>query len=73
MRTSDIELIKTLIKRIVDAYDCGEAELPGDRCEHCEYGYGYLDDSGDHSFWWCDIDKLEEDAIDVLRFILREI
>ena len=38
-----------------------------DSCEECPYGYGYLDDSGDNSFWWCNEEKIMEDAYFYLK------
>ena len=73
MKQIDRELFTVMIERLLKAYDCGETQWPGDRCEHCPYGYGYLDDSGDHAFWWCDDDKLEEDAIKMLRILKEKI
>ena len=71
MKQIDKEFFTTLIDRIINAYQCGENQLPGDRCEHCPYGYGYLDDHGDHEFWWCNNDKIEDDAIKLL-YVLKE-
>ena len=71
MKQIDREFFTDMIERLLKAYDCGETQWPGDHCEHCPYGYGYLDDSGDHAFWWCNDDKLEEDAIKLL-YILKE-
>lgn len=71
MKQIDREFFTDMIERLLKAYDCGEIELPGDRCEHCPYGYGYLDDSGDYAFWWCNDDKIADDAIKLL-YILKE-
>ena len=38
-------------------------------CENCPYGYGHIDDSGDHAFWCCDDDKVYNDAISWLKLI----
>ena len=61
------------LQNIIAAHDCGEAKLPDKRCESCPYGYGKWDDSGDHGFWWCDVDRIESDAISVLRKISNSI
>ena len=37
------------------------------QCEYCPYGYGYFDDSGDNSFWWCNEEKIMEDAFFFLK------
>lgn len=71
MKQIDKEFFTDVIERIINAYNCSENKLPGDRCEYCPYGYGYLDDHGDHAHWWCNDDKLEEDAIKLL-YILKE-
>ena len=73
MNEFDRKFFTDMIERLIKAYDCGETQLPGDRCEHCPYGFGYLDDHGDHAFWWCDDDKLEEDAIKMLRILKEKI
>ena len=73
MNEFDRKFFINLIERIINAYDCGADKLPDNRCKYCPYGYGYLDDSGDHAFWWCDDDKLEEDAIKMLRILKEKI
>ena len=71
MNEFDRKFFINLMERMIKAYDCGVDKLPNNRCKYCSYGYGYLDDSGDHAFWWCDDDKIEETAIKLL-FILKE-
>jgi hypothetical protein len=71
MKQIDRVFFTDMIERIINAYKCGEDKLPGDRCKYCPYGYGYLDDSGDHAFWWCNDDALVKDAITLL-YILKE-
>ena len=71
MNEFDRKFFIDMIERVISAYNCGETQLPGDRCEHCPYGYGYLDDHGDHTFWWCNDDKIADDAIKLL-YILKE-
>lgn len=39
------------------------------QCEHCPYGYQYWDESGDHSFWFHDEEKMLNDAL----FFLKQI
>ena len=53
--------------KIIKAYECGLNQLPGDRCENCPYGYGYLDESGDNSSWWCNDDKLMKDMYTFIK------
>lgn len=60
----------TKAERIIAAYYCGDYKTPGKHCEFCPYGYGYLDDSGDSTFWWCDDDKIESDVIDLLSVLI---
>ena len=43
MKQNERKFFIDMIERLIKAYDCGETQLPGDRCEHCPYGYGYLD------------------------------
>jgi len=57
------------IDRIISAYECGETKTPGERCKRCPYGYGKLDETGDNAFWWCNTDRLEQDAINLLKII----
>lgn len=71
MNEFDRKFFTDMIERLIKAYDCGEIQLPGDHCEFCPYGYGYLDDSGDYTFWWCNDDKITDDAIKLL-YILKE-
>ena len=67
MNEFDRDFFTDMIERVINAYNCDETN----RCEHCPYGFGYLDDCSDHSFWWCNNDKIEETAIKLL-FILKE-
>ena len=71
MKQNERKIFIDAIERLIKAYECGETKLPGDRCEHCPYGFGYLDDHGDHEYWWCNDDKIEEMAMKLL-FILKE-
>lgn len=71
MKQNEKNFFIDMIERVISAYDCGETHWPDDRCEHCPYGFGYLDDRGDRSFWWCNHDKIEETAIKLL-YILKE-
>ena len=57
-------------ERIIAAYYCSEEKLPGDRCKHCPFGYGYLDDRGDHPFWWCDDETIMKDAVEILSSLV---
>ena len=63
----------TQIDWLIAAWKCSESKLPGERCEFCPYGYGYLDDSGDYEFWWCDDEKMMKDAIKLLQGIKEVI
>ena len=45
------------------------------QCEHCPYGYSHLDDRGDNSFWWCNEEKVLEDALFYLKlyqYLIKE-
>ena len=57
-------------ERIIAAYHCSEEKLPGERCKHCPFGYGYLDDRGDHPFWWCDDETIMKDAVEILSSLV---
>lgn len=56
----------TKAEQIIAAYYCSDDVFPNNRCKECPFGYGYLDDSGDHSFWWCDEEKITKDAVELL-------
>lgn len=71
MNEFDKEFFTNRIERVINAYYCGVSHLPDKRCKKCPYDYGYLDDMGDNTFWWCDYDQLEEDAMKLL-YILKE-
>lgn len=58
------------VERIIAAYYCSEGKLPGNRCQYCPFGYGYFDDSGDYSFWWCDDEAIERDAVKILSSLV---
>ena len=60
----------TKAERIIAASYCSELKTPGNHCEFCPYGYGYIDDHGDNSFQWCNWDKIDEDAIDLLSILV---
>ena len=57
-------------ERIIAAYHCSEGKLPGKRCQYCPFGYGYLDDSGDYPFWWCDDEAIIKDAVEILSTLV---
>lgn len=57
-------------ERIIAAHYCSEEKTPGKRCQYCPFGYGYLDDSGDYSYWWCDDEALERDAVEILSTLV---
>ena len=73
MNEFDRKFFISLMERMIKAYDCGTDKLPNNRCKHCPYGYGYLDDHGDYAVWWCNDEKLEEDAIKMLRILKEKI
>lgn len=58
------------LDNIIKAYECWNSPYnpkERDKCEHCPYGYGYYDDSGDHPFWRCCDEKWEDDAYFYLK------
>ena len=55
------------LEKIIAAVECSNEYLPGDGCKYCPYGYEYLDDRGDNSFWSCDTDRILNDAIALLK------
>ena len=59
MNEFDRKFFINLMERMIKAYDCGADKLPNNRCKYCSYGYGY--------------DKLEEDAIKMLRILKEKI
>ena len=40
MKQNERKIFIDMIERLIKAYDCGETQMPGDRCEHCPYGFG---------------------------------
>lgn len=53
------------LDNLIKAIECDAWSEP--HCEHCPYGYGYLDTSGDHFFWTCKEEKKWEDALFYLK------
>lgn len=43
--------------------DCWTPHL----CKNCPYDYQFWDDSGDNGMWWCNQDKVMEDALFYLK------
>ena len=55
--------------KIISAWLCCNNDLPKGRCEKCPFGYGKLEDTGDNSpFWFCDIDRIADNAVTELIF-----
>ena len=53
------------LNNLIKALQCDN--LTNASCQKCPYGYGYLDESGDYSFWCCNEIKLNEDSIFYLK------
>lgn len=53
------------LDNLIKAIDC-EGWLKHE-CEHCPYDYQYWDDHGDNAFWWCNEEKIMEDALFYLK------
>lgn len=53
------------LNNLIQAIECDD--WSSSKCEHCPWGYQHWDDSGDHGFWWCDENKLFEDALFYLK------
>lgn len=49
------------LDNLIAAYECWNSPYKSE-CDHCLYGYSYLDDSGDcRPFYTCDEQKLTDD------------
>ena len=49
------------LDNLIAAYECWNSPYKSE-CDHCLYGYSYLDDSGDgRPFYACDEQKLTDD------------
>lgn len=53
------------LDNLIKAIEC--EEWKPSICEYCQYNYQYLDDSGDHAFWFCDEEKKINDALFYLK------
>ena len=53
-------------EKVIAAYICQNEKWPDKRCEKCPYGYEYLDQTGDNSFFTCNTERIMVDAIDLL-------
>ena len=51
------------------AVDCDPVSHHTHDCKNCPYGYGYLDNRGDNSFWWCDEEKILNDAVEIIKHL----
>lgn len=53
---------------VIAAYECQNWLYERDKCDHCPYGYSYLDDSGDgRPFYTCKEEKLTDDMYSWLK------
>ena len=57
------------LNKLIAAIECQDCFRH--KCMRCPYDYQYLDDSGDHAYWWCNDDKIADDAIKLL-YVLKE-
>lgn len=48
----------TDLNNLLLAYQCNKWNSS---CAHCPYGYGYLNDRGDNTYWSCDSDRIADD------------
>jgi hypothetical protein len=58
------------LENVIAAYECWNSPYDPknkNKCEHCPYGYGYYDTTGDNYFWACSDWKWEEDAYFYLK------
>lgn len=53
------------LDNLIKALECGEWRP--NVCEHCQYGYQWLNDLGDNEFWDCSESKLLDDALFYLK------
>jgi hypothetical protein len=54
------------LDNVIAAYECYDNSCHPD-CEHCPYGYGYLDNNYDTLIWSCNGIQLEHDVIGYLK------
>jgi len=63
------------LNTVIAAYECWNGPYEHRKCDHCPYGYSYLDDSGDcRPFYTCDEQKLTDNMYAWLKIYqhLRE-
>ena len=59
------------LDNLINALECPEWREKV--CKNCPYGYVFLDDAGDFSFWRCDEEQLKEDALVYLKIYRKTI
>lgn len=53
---------------VIAAYECQNGPYEHGKCDHCPYGYSYLDERGDgRPFYTCDEEQWEKDAYTWLK------
>lgn len=61
---------------VIAAYECWDGPYEHGKCEHCSYGYSYLDDSGDGpSFYTCDEEQWTKDAyawLKIYQYLIQQ-
>ena len=61
------------LDNLIDALKCDN--WAPRHCQNCPFGYSYLDESGDTSFWTCDEEKKLEDSLfylSVYQYLIKE-
>ena len=64
------------LDNVITAYECWNSPYEKDKCDHCPYGYSYLDDSGDgRPFYTCKEEKLTDDMyswLKIYQYLIKE-
>jgi len=64
------------LETVIAVYECQNGPYKRGKCDHCLYGYSYLDDSGDgRPFYTCDDEQWEKDAyawLKIYQYLVRQ-
>ena len=55
------------LDKLIAAYECFDGPYECGKCDHCPYGYSYLDDGDGLPFYTCDEEQWEKDAYTWLK------
>ena len=64
------------LETIIAAYECWNGPYEHGKCDHCLYGYSYLDEHGDgRPFYTCDEEQWEKDAyawLKIYQYLIQQ-